>query len=164
MVEYGGTTATRVGQRPVAFLDIYAGGRMKRLPLSVLVALLMIGCAETHYQQFEGRNGSQIVEGQGGTKEVVDGYDIWGYGTPPRRYRILGVVSIEDFDNSLGRGRIRDALLGQIKAVKGDGAVAVDAAGGGSGMTMIVGSSGQVAAGPSFGKKVVRWQIIKYVD
>lgn len=137
---------------------------MKQILFSVFLSILFVGCAETHYQQFEGKNGPQIIDGQGGAKEVVGGYDIWSYGTPPRRYQLLGIASIEDFDNPLGRGRIRDALVEQIRVAKGDGAVAVDATGGGSGMTMIVGSNGQVAAGPSFAKKTVRWQIIKYVD
>jgi hypothetical protein len=128
------------------------------------IVALLAGCAQTNYQQFEGRNGPQIIEGQGGTKEVINGYDIWDNGTPPRRYQVLGVVSIEDFDNVFGRGRIRDALTQQIKAVGGNAAVVVDISGGGSGMVMAIGTNGQMAAGPAVGKKTARWQIVKYLD
>ena len=137
---------------------------MRIINLFAVSVVLLVGCAHTNYQQFEGRNGPQIIEGQGGTKDVVNGYEIWDNGTPPRRYQVLGVVSVEDFDNVLGKRRIRNALSEQIQAAGGDAAVVVDTTGGGSGMAMAFGSNGQVAAGPTFGKKTARWQIIKYLD
>ena len=137
---------------------------MKIYTLLAVLLIFLIGCAQTNYQQYEGRNGSQIIEGIGGTKEIVNEYEIWDNGTPPRRYQILGVVSVEDFDNVFGRQRIRAALSEQIKAVGGDAAVVVDTSGGGSGMAMLVGSNGQMTAGPTFGKKMARWQIVKYLD
>ena len=33
------------------------------------------------------------MQGQGGTKEVIDGVDIWTYGTPPCEYKIIGVIN-----------------------------------------------------------------------
>ena len=137
---------------------------MKILNLFAVSAMLLVGCAQTNYQQYEGRNGPQIIEGQGGTKDIVNGYEIWDNGTPPRRYQVLGVVSVEDFDNVFGNRRIRNALSDQIKAAGGDAAVVVDTSGGGSGMAMAFGNNGQVAAGPTFGKKTARWQIVKYLD
>jgi hypothetical protein len=77
--------------------------------------------------------------------------------SPPHLNQILGVVSVEDFDNVFGRQRIRTALSEQIKAAGGDTAVVVDTSGGGSGMAMLVGSNGQITAGPTFGKKMARW-------
>jgi hypothetical protein len=35
------------------------------------------------------------MQGQGGTKEVIDGVDIWNYGTPPNEYKIIGVIEDE---------------------------------------------------------------------
>ena len=72
--------------------------------------------------------------------------------SPSHLYQILGVISVEDFDNVFGRQRIRTALSEQIKAAWGDNAVVVDTSGGGSGMAMLVGSNGQITAGPTFGK------------
>lgn len=137
---------------------------MRIIILSAVLVVLLVGCAQTNYQQFEGRNGPQIIEGQGGTKEVVNGYEIWDNGTPPHRYQVLGVVAIEDFDNVFGKQRIYNALSEQIKTAGGDAAVVVDTTGGGSGMSMAFGSNGQMAVGPTFGKKTARWQIVKYLD
>jgi hypothetical protein len=146
----------------VAFIQ--NGKDMKLTALLTIAAAIVAGCAHTNYQQFEGRNGPQIIEGTGGTKEIVNGYEIWDNGTPPRRYEVLGVVAVEDFDNVFGNQRIRSALSDQLKAAGGDAAVVVDTSGGGSGMSMAFGSNGQMAAGPTFGKKTARWQIIKYLD
>ena len=137
---------------------------MKLATLFTIAFVGLTGCASTNYQQFEVRNGSQIVEGQGGTKEEINGYEIWDNGTPPRRYQVLGVTAIEDFDNLLGNRRIRNALVEQIKLAGGDAAVVVDTSGGGTGMGMAIGNKGQVAVGSTFGKKTARWQIIKYMD
>ena len=43
--------------------------------------------------------------------------------SPSHLYQILGVISVEDFDNVFGRQRIRTALSEQIKAAWGDNAV-----------------------------------------
>lgn len=125
---------------------------MKKI-LIVLAFAALQGCAATNYQQYEGRNGPQIIEGQGGTKEVVNGYDIWDNGTPPRRYQVLGVVAVEDFDNVFGRQRIQNALAEQIKAAGGDAAVVVDVSGGGSGMAMAFGPRGLSQLGRHSEKK-----------
>ena len=137
---------------------------MRIFNLFALSAVLLVGCAQTNYQQYEGRNGPQIIEGQGGTKVIVNGFEIWDNGTPPRRYQVLGVVSVEDFDNVFGNQRIRSALSDQIKAAGGDAAVVIDNSGGGSGMGMAFGNNGQMVMGSAFGKKTARWQIIKYLD
>ena len=130
---------------------------------ALLAVVLLNACAQTDYQVYEGRSGPQIIEGIGGTKQIIDGYEVWDNGTPPRRYQVLGVTSIEDFDNVFGNQRIRSALASQIKAAGGDAAVVVDAMGGGSGMGMAFSSRGGFAAGPTFNKKQQRFQIIKYL-
>ena len=56
---------------------------MRILDLVALSAVLLGGCAQTNYQQYEGRNGPEIIEGQGGTKTIINGYEIWDNGTPP---------------------------------------------------------------------------------
>ncbi|TAK90276.1 MAG: hypothetical protein EPO06_09860 [Burkholderiaceae bacterium] len=130
--------------------------------LSLIVAIT--GCAQTNFQQYEGRNGAQIIEGEGGTKEIIDGIEYWGTGTPPRRYQILGVVTIEDFDNVFGNQRIRHAIADQVKAAGGDAAIAMDFSGGGQSMGVGVNSRGTVSSGTAFGKKSNRYLIVKYLD
>lgn len=125
---------------------------------------LVGGCAQTNFQQYEGRGGPQVVEGVGGTKEVVNGYEIWDNGTPPRRYEVLGVVAVEDFDNVFGNQRIRSALAAQIKAAGGDAAIVMDSSGGGQSTGLAFNARGQAMPMMAFGKKQARWQIIKYLD
>jgi hypothetical protein len=67
-----------------------------KLPSIVLVlcALALVACATTTYKTFETR-GDGIIEGKGGTKSVQDGMDIWDYGDPPRRFRVIGIIDDE---------------------------------------------------------------------
>jgi hypothetical protein len=132
--------------------------------LGLLLVLVLTACASTSFQQYEGRDGPKIVEGQGGTKEVIDGIEVWGTGDPPRRYQVLGVTSVEDFDNVFGNSRIRSAIAAQTKAAAGDAAIAIDASGGGQFIGTGVSSKGTVGTTVGFGKKTVRFQIVKYLD
>lgn len=132
---------------------------------SFFAALLFLAaCASTNFQAYEGRGGPKAVEGEGGTKEVIDSYELWGSGTPPRRYQILGMTEIVDFDNFLGNRRIRAALVDQIKAAGGDAAIVMDTSGGGQMVGMALGSGGTVTPAVGFGKKSNRYQIVKYLD
>lgn len=134
---------------------------MKRLPLIAL--LLLAGCASTNYQAYEGRT-DQVIEGQGGTKETIEGLEIWDNGNPPRRYKVLGVATVEDFDNVFGQQRIRSAMAAQIRQAGGDAAVLLDGFSQGSSSTVIVGPKGKMAFGSTTGRKQVRFQIIEYLD
>lgn len=139
--------------------------------LSTWLAAIMIavlgGCAQTNYQVYEGRT-AQIIEGQGGTKEVIDGYEIWDNGDPPRRYQVLGVATVEDFDNVFGNQRLRSAIVDEIKKAGGDAAIVQD--GWSQGQGMAVGTAfnsrggAAVVTGQSFGRKNIRYRIIRYLD
>ena len=128
------------------------------------IFLLLAACAQTSFQEYEGRNGPKMVEGEGGTKETIEGYELWGSGTPPRRYQVLGMTVIEDFDNVFGNQRIRSALVSQIKAVGADAAIAIDASGGGQMVGAAFSSRGAITPAVGFGKKSNRYEIIKYLD
>lgn len=131
---------------------------------TVLVALA--GCSTTNYQVYEGRT-AQIIEGQGGTKQVIDGYDIWDNGDPPRRYQVLGVATVEDFDNVFGNQRLRSAIVDQIKAAKGDAAIVQDGWTQGQSIGSGVAFSGSKTAygtTTSTGRKQIRYRIVKYLD
>lgn len=130
---------------------------------SAILVVMLAACAQTNYQQYEGR-GPQIIEGQGGTKEVINGFDVWDNGTPPRRYQVLGVVVIEDSEGALANLRIRSALAEQIKAAGGNAAVAIDSFGGGQSVGMGFNSRGQMSTFVGMGRKTGRWQIVKYLD
>jgi len=67
----------------------------RAMPLLLAAASLAIAsCATTTFTALEPQ-GDGIYEGRGGTKSVLDGMDIWSYGDPPRRYRVLGFIEDE---------------------------------------------------------------------
>lgn len=67
---------------------------MKAKLLGIALLILLNGCASTIYKPFESR-GDGIVEGNGGTKTVQDGMEIWDYGDPPRKFKVLGIIEDE---------------------------------------------------------------------
>jgi hypothetical protein len=61
--------------------------------LLLLAVLILAGCSYApSFSQYEGPN---ILTGTGGTCTKVRGIDVWDTGTPPRKYRILGMMSSE---------------------------------------------------------------------
>ena len=53
---------------------------MNTKPIYAIIAatFLLASCASTNFQQYEGRGGRKVVEGEGGTKEAIDGWLIGG--------------------------------------------------------------------------------------
>lgn len=56
----------------------------------LILLFVLASCATTDYKPFEARD--NLFEGRGGTKEVVDGMEIWDNGEPPRKFTILGII------------------------------------------------------------------------
>jgi hypothetical protein len=139
---------------------------MKNLALIATAVLALAGCAQTSYQVYEGRS-AQIIEGQGGTKQIIDGYEIWDNGNPPRRYQVLGVATVEHFDTPPGNAQIRSAIAAQIKEAGGSAAIVMDthSQGGSSGTSVaFIGGKPVYGFGSSNGRKKIRVQVIKYLD
>src|SRR5437870_5395865 len=64
-----------------------------RIAFCVPLTFLCAGCTTTDFQSWEGRN--SVVVGHGGTRKVVDGMDVWTFGDPPRRFKVLGIIQDE---------------------------------------------------------------------
>jgi hypothetical protein len=62
--------------------------------LLLVTALVLAACASTTYRPLD-TSGDGIFEGRGGSMSVEDGMDIWDYGAPSGRYRVLGVIEDE---------------------------------------------------------------------
>lgn len=96
---------------------------MRLIPI-VLVAALLGGpaVAGSGFTPYESRD--PVVEGQGGTRVSGNGVDFWTTGTPPRRYRILGVLSDTRPDSGFGSNPTKSrALAERIRAAGGDAAI-----------------------------------------
>lgn len=137
---------------------------MRIIPFLFLLTFLLSSCAQVDVSTYEGRGGDKIVEGQGGTKRIDDGIEIWDSGDPPHRYKVIGIATIADFDNVFGRARIERAVVEQAKAAGANGAVLIDQTGGGQSIAVVTGSNGAFATGSSFGRKTLRVLLVKYLD
>lgn len=83
---------------------------MRHLLLAVLFgALALTGCATTTYKPFETR-GDAIFDGKGGVRAAYDGMEIWDFGDPPRRYKVLGFID----DQRSGGAASMSRLLGDV--------------------------------------------------
>jgi hypothetical protein len=89
----------------------------------VLVTSLLLACATVDFQPYEAK--TNVFEGTGGTKVVVDGIDFWANGAPPRKYKLLGVVSSEIGAGVSAESLIRTAVSAEVKKQGGNAAIEV---------------------------------------
>jgi hypothetical protein len=87
------------------------------------LCLLVGGCASTNYSAFEG---GRVVEGTGGTKKTVDGIDIWNNGTPPRKFKVIGIIDDVRRQSLIGMAGYEGALVKKAKEAGGDGIIFLD--------------------------------------
>ena len=132
-------------------------GRVSVLVAFALLSLLAAACATVDYQPYEGRN--NLYEGEGGTKVVSGGVDFWANGTPPRKFRILGVVTSEIGSGFGDVDMIRSAVASETRSKGGDAAIQINDNNSFSGI---------VHMAPGFymatGVKSMRFAIVKYVQ
>jgi len=92
------------------------------LPM-VALCLLVGGCASTNYSAFEG---ARVVEGTGGTRKTVDGIDIWNNGTPPRKFKVIGIIDDVRRQSLIGMAGYQSALIKKAKEAGGDAIIFLD--------------------------------------
>lgn len=80
--------------------------------------LSIAGCATTTYKTFEIR-GDGVIEGKGGTRTVQDGMDIWDYGEPPRRFRVIGIIEDERPGGIIPMAQLRSDMVKKAREVSG---------------------------------------------
>ncbi|MFV0337103.1 MAG: hypothetical protein ACK5LK_02515 [Chthoniobacterales bacterium] len=74
--------------------------RSTYMVLTTLALIFFSACATTEFLPWEG---TSIETGTGGTRKVVNGIDVWQYGSPQGRYQIIGLVQdTRDPDASFG--------------------------------------------------------------
>jgi hypothetical protein len=57
--------------------------------------LLTIACSSCATTTFKSYEGGGVTQGTGGTRDVIEGIDFWENGTPPRKFRIIGIIDDE---------------------------------------------------------------------
>ncbi|WP_066735707.1 hypothetical protein [Cupriavidus sp. D384] len=139
---------------------------MKSLIVGAVLVSTLGACAMVDYEKYEGQ---QLVrEGTGGTKSTVDGIDVWSYGAPPRRYEILGVVTVSVPSGPVAQHRITSNAAEKAKEMGGSAAINIDTLDTGT-MTSVAsafGSNGSYATGTSMsiGNAKGRYLVIKYLN
>lgn len=86
-----------------------------------LIASLLAGCATTEYKAFEGK--SNVIEGKGGTKVVVNGMEIWDNGEPPRKFKVLGIIDDERPGGLIPMSQLRSDMVKKARDAGGDAVI-----------------------------------------
>jgi hypothetical protein len=138
----------------------------------VLAASLVVGCATTEYKSFEGK--TNVFEGKGGTKVVVDGMELWDNGEPPRKFRVLGIIDDERPGGLIPMSQLRSDMVKKAREAGGDaliqfGSQSQIAGYYTSGSASAYGSGNSVTAYGSsttmpVRRNVAKFAVIKYVD
>jgi len=131
------------------------------LPCILLTALA--GCATVDYSAFEYRHGSKIIEGDGGSKRMVEGVEIWDSGDPPHRYRILGITRVVEYDQMFMSSTMLHAIAQQVKKADGNAAVLLNEDGDVRGNRDGLIWDGQLASDLGNGYMVLRALIVQYL-
>jgi hypothetical protein len=83
--------------------------------------LLLVGCASTEFQAFDGK--TSVFEGQGGTKSVIDGLEFWENGEPPRKFKLLGIISDERPAGVIPMASLKKDIAKKAKEQKADAVI-----------------------------------------
>lgn len=84
----------------------------------VLAVSLVMGCATTEYKSFEGK--ANVFEGEGGTKVIVDGMELWDNGDPPRKFKVLGIIDDERPGGLIPMSQLRSDMVKKALEAGGD--------------------------------------------
>ena len=89
--------------------------------MSLLLATAVLGlvaCATTTFKPLEVK-GDNVYVGRGGTRSVQDGMDIWVDGDPPRRYRVLGIINDQRFNEVKPMSQLPSDVVKEAREVGG---------------------------------------------
>jgi len=65
--------------------------QVSRFVFVALLCGLLSGClSTTAFKAYD--DGGATYLGRGGAKEIVDGVELWSDGSPPRQYRLIGMI------------------------------------------------------------------------
>ena len=98
--------------------------RSVELAVTILAAACVVAsCAHVHQQfaAYEGPNAER--SGLGGTKITSDGIDFWTTGTPPRRFRVLGILTDTRRNQQFAAASFDSDVAAKVRAVGGDAVV-----------------------------------------
>jgi hypothetical protein len=90
----------------------------------VCLAMALAGCTTTDFRAFD--DGGRVYVGEGGSKELVKGVEIWSDGRPPRPYRVLGMIYDSRAKAVVPMATFRSDIAAAVKKHGGDAAIILD--------------------------------------
>jgi hypothetical protein len=88
--------------------------------VAITISGLVACAAITEFKTFSAEE--SIFVGQGGTKVVVDGMEIWDNGDPPRKFKVLGYID-DERRGGLPMLQFRADMVKKARGVGGDAIV-----------------------------------------
>ena len=99
------------------------GGMIYRILFLLIVAVVFVSCTTTAFQPWESRN--SVVKGYGGTRNVVDGMDVWTHGGPPRRFQELGMIEDNRPGDIIPMAQMEHDIVAKARQSGGDAVILV---------------------------------------
>lgn len=134
--------------------------------LAIALSLLLAATpakAGVELSLYEGPDAVQT--GTGGTKISKHGVDFWTYGTPPRRYRIIGVLTDTRTTKLLAGKAIGSAgLAKRVLRAGGNALIVVDRDSRYGGRSTVRSPSGNSYDFGSFDKVTTQFLVVRYLE
>ncbi|MEN9863977.1 MAG: hypothetical protein RLZZ601_1741 [Pseudomonadota bacterium] len=127
-----------------------------RIICLLITITFLTACATIDFQPYEGNS---AYEGSGGTKVVVDGVDFWANGAPPRKFKIIGVVTSEIGSGYGDEALIRSSVASEVIKQGGNAAIQLNSNSSFAGIVKVTPSMYMAA-----GVKQMQFSIIRYID
>jgi hypothetical protein len=122
------------------------------LPLAAAIALT--GCASGPSMVYRDYEGGDAISGKGGTRRTVDGMAIWDNGAPPRKFKVIGIITDQypEFDSEIRNSEKKAVAMARERG--GDALILVAAQSRLTHtMTDIIGGPGFYSGGWGYGRR-----------
>ncbi|HEY8037712.1 MAG TPA: hypothetical protein VIF37_19205 [Methylobacter sp.] len=135
---------------------------------------LLSGCAllaTTEYKLFEGKLDG-VIDGNGGTKAVVDDMEIWFDGEPPRKFKILGFIDDNRESDWIRMLSLQGDIVDEAREAGGEAIIKLNSQSQLARFYSAGGASSNSYASPAFASSVSmsnrrhlsKYAVIKYVQ
>jgi hypothetical protein len=95
-----------------------------RVLVTFLTLFVLAGCASTQFKVYEAVNNS--YQGTGGSKSIVEGMEVWETGTPPRKYKVLGIIDDQRPNALIPMSMMGKDVVQKARGAGGDALILLD--------------------------------------
>jgi hypothetical protein len=85
----------------------------------VIFILFIASCSSPKFVEYRGQD---VFQGKGGGVETIDGIDFWTYGSPDRKFKVLGFIDYNPESHGIDAISKR-VLINKVKKIGGDGLI-----------------------------------------